>query len=835
MKKSLLLTFAACTMASGLWAAPLSPEQALQRATMTTRGGNAGNLRLAFTGYQSNGEAALYVFNKNSAEGYLLVSADDCAMPVLGYADEGSFKESEMSPTMKWWLSEYARQIEYAVANGGGTYVPYATRADRKAIAPMIKSKWNQNSPYNDMTPTVNGQHCVTGCVATSTAQVMNYWKYPEIGTGSSTAYVYGNDGSETEVSMNYSEQKFDWANMLDVYNSNATEAQKNAVAYLMKAAGYGVHMSYTSNESGAGSLYVAGTLVENFKYNKNLRYCERNYFNATDWDNMLYQELAEGRPIVYGGSSTEGGHSFVCDGYNTDGYYHFNWGWGGMSDGYFAINALNPMSLGIGANGGGYNFHQDIVIGIQPETGPYKGVAFELDALTGSMSGNKLSLNVEGLYNYSGMAQTFAMGATIEPVAPTTGTVKTVMFEQYSNLTLDVLYGWQEVSFDVAMGTSLANGTYKVTLCYQKAGTSEWLPVEAPNNGYNYVLVTKNNNKFSVQNNKTLSLSVTGGGLLSELIYGQGVKVSMKVKNGSDRELTQPIYPILYDGDTPVMMADGLVLTVAGGQEVTKEFDCIFTLLHGATAPTSDHSYTLYFYDPTYSDLTDTPPTVDFFQGFSRTVTMKVGEAPNLIVNDFTMPGLNTEEGTYIVTDVEAIPFTVTIENKGGYFANNVEVLIYKQVGSQNYFTSVANGLFPSIVDLKQGESKTMTNSFSFPDLEDALYLAEVMVNGKILKDKNGNESQIVFRIRKSGIGDVMADESLKLVYNKENRTIIVKGSTEISSIEIYSLDGSRKDVNVVYSGDEATADINMLPKGVYIVKASDKAKQSRTIKIIR
>ena len=130
---------------------------------------------------------------------------------------------------------------------------------------------------------------------------------------------------------------------MIDSYNGSYTDEQAAAVAYLMKACGYSCDMAYTPNSSGALSINAAKALFENFKYNPNLQYLNRDYLSATEWENIIYAELAAKRPVLYGGRSSSVGHEFVCDGYDGNGYFHFNWGWGGMSDGYFLLDALNP------------------------------------------------------------------------------------------------------------------------------------------------------------------------------------------------------------------------------------------------------------------------------------------------------------------------------------------------------------------------------------------------------------------------------------------------------------------------------------------------------------
>ncbi len=191
-------------------------------------------------------------------------------------------------------------------------------------------------------------------------AQVMYYWKYPEKGTGTVTARV--NDIQTAPIDL--STITFDWDNMTDTYDQSSTPAQKKAVAALMKACGYSVDMGYTVDESGAQTINLAKALVENFGYNENITFLQRNYFSGQDWNNLVYGELKAGRPVLYSGASITGSHQFVCDGYDGNGYFHINWGWGGMSDGYFLLEALNPGAQGTGGSAGGYNYAQTIKIG---------------------------------------------------------------------------------------------------------------------------------------------------------------------------------------------------------------------------------------------------------------------------------------------------------------------------------------------------------------------------------------------------------------------------------------------------------------------------------------
>ena len=316
---------------------------------------------------QSSGDAAFYVFNAALGKGYVIVSGDDRTEPILGYSTNGTFDESNMPSNMKAWLDTYREQIEM-LDNASEEQICSVRKVSiHNAVAPLIKTKWDQWTPYNNLCPMGKTGKCPTGCIATAMAQVMNYHQWPQDSTTVIPAYT-----TETD-SMKMSElpkTKFNWTKM-PVQKGDTTEENNNEVAKLMRYCGQAVEMNYTSNSGLSYSQYVAPALIRYFGYDKNARCLERGYYTISEWDSLLYNELKDARPVVYGGSSKGGGHSFVCDGYDGSGYYHINWGWGGSYDGYFKIAILNPAGSGTGGSTttDGYTMGQDMVIGIQKPT----------------------------------------------------------------------------------------------------------------------------------------------------------------------------------------------------------------------------------------------------------------------------------------------------------------------------------------------------------------------------------------------------------------------------------------------------------------------------------
>lgn len=798
-----LAIMSATTLA--LLAAPLTPEQALRRVhgnsalKMPSKSGTS--MKLSFSMQTQKGEPAVYIFDRPASSGYLIVSADDTATPLLGYADSGSFDANNMPPQLEWWLSEYASQIDYASANGiKNTYAPIA---NKKEIAPLVKTKWNQGTPYNNLCPSVNNIKCPSGCVATAMAQVMKFWNYPDVGTGRVTATLPS--GGTGEGFINLAQKPFDWNNMIDSYSGyDYTNEQGNAVATLMQAAGYAAKMNYAPGGSGALSINAAISLSKNFKYNPNIQYLQRLYFNASEWNEIVYNELAAGRPILYGGQSTSVGHEFVCDGYDGNGYFHFNWGWGGMSDGYFILDALNPNSVGTGGGaGGGYNSRQDIIIGIQPSSVETDVYLTQFGNLSASASGSNISLalnyngNVGNWVNAGISAVKVRMGAEI--VSVDNPEIKPQYVRLFSNdidipaLTLNgynISYQGIKGNATVSIPSILPNGKYKVTVCTQDANKTDapWTPVCTTNGAYNFVYVTKNGSSCSVENFNETELSIVSAEPTTQVYYENACRFRLSVKNNSNLELSGGFYPVLYDGNTPAFLGEGITMSLAPGESDNVEFVTTFELLKGVSAPTETKEYTLRFSKNASGSA---------FYNWSKPLSMGLLlRAPSFNTSNYCIEGAPTREETingqtrtaFVVPDPSEIPFAATITNTGTFFGSPVYTLIFNSTLSGYNLTSLAMG--PTAI-LNRGESATVTGSADFTEAEDGEAYAAALfyINGGKLTQHNG--SQILYFIVDSTASAVNDIES-------DNTT---------SDNEIYNLQGI-----------PVGKDINLLPAGIYI-----------------
>ena len=348
---------------------------------------------------------SFYVINDEGQNRFVIVSSDDRLYKILGYSDNGTF-DSETAPVgLIDMLNNYDEQYTSVYSD-----LDKATKGVRKSysfssVQPLIQTKWDQSDPYNLDCPkdikSTSGKNCVTGCVATAMAQVMNFWKYPNSGTGSNS---YTSSTQRINQSMDFSSVHFDWNNMLNEYSSDATETQKSAVATLMHAAGVSVSMDY-ADVSGAYAIDMAYALSHFWKYNPNVSYKKKQYYSDNAWNELILSELSEGHPILYAGQGNSGGHQFVLDGCNEDGMYHFNFGWAGSGDGFYTLEVLAPVYdiLGYQFPLGDYTSKQEMVCYVVPQEYGQKSGEFYASSSLGLSSvkvGNSKYV-ISLIYNY--------------------------------------------------------------------------------------------------------------------------------------------------------------------------------------------------------------------------------------------------------------------------------------------------------------------------------------------------------------------------------------------------------------------------------------------------
>ena len=340
--------------------------------------GDKGEMNLSQESY--------YVFPNANSKGFTIVSGDDRLPEIVGYSSLGSYDENNLPEGFVSFMKAY--QNLYNKVNLGDAEAlknlaeikawrnkKNASAASTSAVAPLLGNiEWDQTSPYNNMCPRYDSVHvAATGCVATAMAQVMAYYKYPKQLKADIPGYVNRWNGIPMEIpTITQEEGIYDWDNMLPKYNkeANATQQQKDAVAKLMYHCGAAVQMNYGPESAASVS---ASKLAKYFGYDADLMMdLNRATFTLDKWMQIIDTELAAGRPVLYGGQASDGGHQFICDGKDGEGLYHINWGWSGSQNGYFDLSLLNPEKGGTGSGSSteGYNRLCSMTIGIAPDNG---------------------------------------------------------------------------------------------------------------------------------------------------------------------------------------------------------------------------------------------------------------------------------------------------------------------------------------------------------------------------------------------------------------------------------------------------------------------------------
>lgn len=371
MKQKILLLMLLALMAVQGWAAPVDESSAraiVQDFVVQKRGlspNSLSSLQLIHAEL-SNVSAALnayYIYN--TGDGFVIVAGDNRAESILGYGD-GSYDMNNIPCGLQFMLEGYKEQIDYLLEHPGLEVESPSLNAPMLAetsVAPLLTAEWNQFSPYYNLTPVYNGSHCVTGCCCVALCQVMHYWKHPTGDVPSVPAYT---TWTHTITVPELESSRFHWNYIKDSYSGSYTADEAYSVAKLMRYVGQAEEMDYSPSGSSATIADILRA-AKMFGYDYNAKYVyKRNQYTDAQWASLIQTELRAGRPIVYTAQDSNGGdgHAFNLDGYNAStNLYHINWGWGGSFNGYFALNAFNPVPA--------CQFNEDpwMIIGLKPQT----------------------------------------------------------------------------------------------------------------------------------------------------------------------------------------------------------------------------------------------------------------------------------------------------------------------------------------------------------------------------------------------------------------------------------------------------------------------------------
>ena len=530
---------------------------------------------------KSVGVENFYIFNNVNEPGFVLISGDDCAIPILGYSGTSNCKGGELPENIRSWFGFYDGTIGAAMQNGevatpeiaeqwndlraGNLPEPQSTTA----VSPLIATTWNQEAPYNNFCPGTGSDKALVGCVATAMAQLMKYYNWPTTGTGSHS-YVGDHDGyNYGTLSANFGATTYDWSNMLNSYPyANAgTVAQQNAVATLMYHCGVSVDMIYSPEWSGAyvTDAQVASwdpnqptaekALKDYFDYSPSLYGAFKQYYTDAQWIFMLKNDLNQQHPLIYAGNDQngEGGHCFICDGYDNSNNFHFNWGWGGFCDGYFALTGLTPYSGGAGGGNYDYTYYQQAIFGAVPNGSeipagceylhyplPGNPNIYIMQSGGGYISGTNYygDLAKADYFTYSGSGSIEKMKVNFGSIDGTNGSVVFTVWADNNGTPGNVL-GSKTVALSTIYSASVnSNGDYECVFDSPIAVNGNFFAGLDISNATSYFGITTTTNGDGAN---------TGWELLSN-----GQWVPYNSTNSWQVSLTHAIYPYICTASTP-------------------------------------------------------------------------------------------------------------------------------------------------------------------------------------------------------------------------------------------------------------------------------------------
>ena len=512
-----------------------------------------------------------YVFNFTSGPGFIMVSGDDNIIPILAYSPEAWFDRDKMSPSAKDWTEGYQNQITAALQHNlpakEGTAEQWAnlrvarstpaaktTTTFPSSTAFLCQTTWDQNPVYNTLCPGSGSGQAPTGCVATAMAQVMKFWNWPTVGCGAHTYTPSPNPDSYPGQSADFSNTAYDWTSM-----GTSLTASNAAIEKLMYHIGVSLEMQYSVAESGT---YVTESETP-APYTSSAEYAFKTYFHykrsihgqlrdgiATDyyaafhcpaqaaysgdapWYSMIETELNAGRPLLYKGQGTSGGHCWVCDGYNASNMMHFNWGWSGTGpNGWYTVDNLAPPALGTGGGSGNFNTDQGVLLGIKPDVFMTASGNIKLQSFVDCP-------NIDA-YPYN---SAISVAATIQNGGSTafSGSVSAQAFDTSGNYVATIqTYTSQTLAAGATSAPYIFTnpgllvmipGQYNIRIMYQATGAKTWTAV---NNNGNYI----NDDEIDVRNSGFTSSAlevyapvvVTGG---VNIDMGHSLIVNTQIRN---------------------------------------------------------------------------------------------------------------------------------------------------------------------------------------------------------------------------------------------------------------------------------------------------------------
>lgn len=584
--------------ATVLFANPVDPEKALETATefWKSKVGKSSATGMKRIGVDRMSKAAgriaveeknpqFYIFTAENNNGFVIVSGDDELPAIVGYSTDATNYTTEMSDALVAWLGEYSEYVDEVRA---GIIEPVQVRAAAGTrVEPMLKTSWNQGTPYNNMCPTINGSLPPSGCTATAMTQIMKFHEWPEHPKTSIT--WKSNITGETEY-INIASHYYDWANMLEHYRGSYTQEQADAVALLTVDVGKAIGSSYGLSGTGSNEYNAAMAMVNVFNYSSDVVVVRRGETTEEEFVALIRENLEARQPVMFTGQgqSFSSGHAFVCDGIDEENLLHIDWGWDGSYNGFFDMTYMQPEGTGTGGGSGRYNVAQAIIANIHPKESGERGRAgdptlydtrindpvtgTELDEYVADASTGTAEFKITASFlNWSHSTVNTNLAFALENE---NGNYEYSEIEDFKlSIDLDKAVGYHiSFNYDISGKTE---GCYNIKLCYkQKDGSYKFMP------GDNNMVIEVGSGKATLRK-ATPDVELSNFDFLTTPLYkGDRLSFTAEFVNRNKANSTVLIVPVLNkqeaDGSysQEILVDNAALVDVYDNRDIYVEFD---------------------------------------------------------------------------------------------------------------------------------------------------------------------------------------------------------------------------------------------------------------------
>ncbi len=837
MKFKIFIFWISLFVVQGVLAAPISDSEALkigknfieQHKTFTRQAVVESDLRLIFVGKENtnlrsrktSSQNYYYVFNVGENKGFVIVAGDTRVKKILAYSPVGKFSADRMPDNLKTWLNNYSAEIKFAIENLPESYTEpdktstqIATRAT--TAAPLLgEITYDQDAPYNLLCPKIGSTPTYTGCVATAMAQVMRYYQWPDQGVGSKT---YTSPSINQTLTADFGSTTYDWANMLPYYYLSTTTAQQNAIATLMYHAGVSVEMDYNTTGSGAITRKAVFALHNYFKYDAGIQYYDRKYFNESAWIQKLKSEIDADRPVLYeGATSNSEGHAFVCDGYDSNDFFHMNWGWSGLSNGYYELSALTPVSQGIGGNNSGYNYYQGIIAGIKPSvSGSVITQTLGIDSIGTSVTSIPRNGNVDlTLYNLTNIGG-FDYEGNVGFVLSKVGQSDILIVQGAISLPVGT-YAPSATISDINFDNQISAGEYLLKAVFTNE-TSNYVPITPSNAGFNFLNVTiTSTDIFFTKPAVAPALQITVQPSSAENLYTNKVaKFNVSIINSGTAEYNGQFGIKLVNTNDPNISYNlsSSIGQLAVGESTTFEFYEQLTALPGN------------YYVEVYYDLLNNPENTGFpvnkltLDGAAPTVTVNAEPTASVLsVVSVNMPS------TVFVS--EKFTLSSSIRNTGGFYDGQLVAIVFDPNNGNSYVTRF--GDVRPLIDMNVTENVDFVGEISgipYGDYIVALFNGNTQLTNGLPFTLQPSSST---KIDENSFGE------LKVLNNPVKDILEVMVPPEIKVIYLFDSQGKLVKTMEVNETEIIREPVYNLPGGLYILKGVDNAGKQYIVKVLK